>query len=165
MPKTLRVLAIDPGERVGWARADVAPDGEWSDVRHGITAMQPMALKCHLMITQGSYDLVVMESWTLYPHMAKSMVGSTFPTVQFIGAIKLALWQWPKTKLVTQGAGVIHSREGLPPAMRAMRKLRPELFELVQTPVAHDDGHDLDALSHLFAYTWRHIIATRKENR
>ena len=92
-----RVLALDPGDKVGWARADVADDGTWTNLRHGITPLKPMALSVHKSLcppwtggewdrTVPSYDVVVCERWALYPHMAKYMIGSEIPSAQFIGS-------------------------------------------------------------------------------
>lgn len=155
----MRVLALDPGDRVGWARADVDPSsGTWDDFRHGITPLKDMALAVHERVTGGrnrrpleherSYDLVVCEDWRLYPHLAKTMVGSAFPSVQFIGMVKLSCWL-SGTKYVTQGAAIKTTAD------KVMAKLNPELHELVTKPIAHDDGHDLDAIRHLYFWTYR----------
>lgn len=141
-----RVLSLDPGERVGWARATVAPDGSWTDLRHGITPLRDMALAVHAQADQ--YDYIVFEDWRLYPAQAKSMIGNTFPSVQFIGMVKLAAWV-AGTKLVTQGAKVKETAD------KAMKAINPELYATVTKSVAHDSGHDQDALRHLFYFTWR----------
>lgn len=145
----MRVLALDPGERVGWARADVGPDGAWTHMRHGITALRDMALS--LTTRLDHYDVVVMEDWRLYPHMAKTMVGSSFPSVQFVGMVRLLCWQRPAVTLVTQGAGIKTTAD------KVMARLRPELFETVTAPRAHDDAHDMDAVRHLFFWTWKNV--------
>lgn len=141
---------------MGWARADVAEDGTWSDLRHGITPLWDMACAVagSVMLPdldarepQG-YDVVVMEDWRLYPHMANNFVGSSFPSVQFIGAVRLCC-KLSGTKLVMQGASVKKTAD------KTLAKLRPELHELVTRPIKHDDGHDLDAIRHLWIYTWR----------
>lgn len=164
----LRVLSLDPGDRVGWARADVDPSsGTWDDFRHGITPLKDMALAVHSALVYGDdtedelglrYDLVVCEDWRLYPHLAKTMVGSAFPSVQFIGMVKLSCWL-SGTKYVTQGAAIKTTAD------KVMAKLNPELHELVTKPIAHDDGHDLDAIRHLYFWTYRNtaIGETTKE--
>ena len=141
-----RVLVLDPGERVGWARAEVSSDGSWTDLRHGITPLRDMAFKVHE--AAKDYDVIVFEDWRLYPQQAKTMIGSTFPSVQFIGMVKLSAWM-AGTKLVTQGAAIKTNAD------RAMKALMPDLYEVVTRPVRHDDGHDQDALRHLFYYVWR----------
>src|SRR4051812_11884394 len=62
-PEPLHVIALDPGERVGWARARVNPDGTWDDMTHGITALKDMALALHKNVTK--YDVVIYETWRL----------------------------------------------------------------------------------------------------
>lgn len=157
----MRVLALDPGERVGWARADIAEDGTWSEFRHGITPLWDMALAVHSsLLVHGAYDdprpdydVVVMEDWRLYPHMAQQFVGSAFPSVQFIGAVRLCC-RLSGTKLVMQGASVKKTAD------KTLQKLRPELHELVTRPIKHDDGHDLDAIRHLWVYAYRNTDIT-----
>lgn len=155
-----RVLALDPGERVGWARADVSSDGQWTDLRHGITELRDMALAVHRSLVlpifdpakeepPPDYDVVIVEDWRLYPGMAQQFVGSSFPAVRFIGAVQLCCWA-SGTKIVMQGARIKK------PALQTMAKLRPELYELCTRPGAHDDTHDLDALMHLWFYTFKH---------
>lgn len=144
----MRVLALDPGDRVGWARADVDPSsGTWDDFRHGITPLKDMAIA--VMTNVVDYDVVVCEDWRLYPQQAKTMIGSSFPSVQFIGMMKLSIWTDPGARLVMQGAAIKTTAD------KTMKVLRPELYELVTKPIAHDDGHDLDAIRHLWFYTYR----------
>lgn len=166
-----RVIALDPGDKVGWARADIADDGTWTDFRHGITELKACAIKVAdaLDIHAGcayndwddsppnpDYDVVVMERWALYAHMAKALVGSEIPSAQFIGMVKLSCWL-AGVPCVMQNARDVNSNTPgrLAPAEASMKKLRPELFELVTQPIAHDDGHDLVAVKHLFLWTFR----------
>lgn len=160
----MRVLALDPGERVGWARADVSSDGSWTDLRHGITELRDMALAVHRYtaeaaaadVGEGScYDVVVVEDWRLYPHMANQFVGSSFPSVRFIGAVQLCCWA-SGTKIVMQGARIKKQ------SLATMAKLDPELHALCTRPGAHDDTHDLDALMHLWFYTWKNYDLTKE---
>lgn len=160
----MRVLSLDPGESVGWARADINEAGEWSDVRHGITPLRDMAIAVHDKVSgpdggphgDGGYELVVIEDWSLFPDMAKTFIGSRFPAVQFIGAVKLACWV-SGTKLVIQQPAQKK------PTLAAMKKLDPDLYAKVTRGVRHDDGHDLDALIHLFRWTWLNTTLSPKE--
>jgi hypothetical protein len=158
-----RILALDPGDRVGWARADVADDGTWTNLRHGITDLKPMALNVHHALDQYSgqhagpeYDRIVIERWALYAHKAKVMIGSEIPSAQFIGAVKLSCWL-ANVPIVMQGASLVNSNKPgvLSTAEASMKKLRPELFEMVTQPGAHDEQHDLVALKHLWIWTFR----------
>lgn len=162
-----RVLALDPGDKVGWARADIADDGTWTNLRHGITPLKPMALSIFehtakwVDVDRGNgfepkpdYDVVVCETWRLYPHMAKHIVGSEIPSAQFVGMVKLSCWL-ANVPLKMQGANKVNSNKPgvLAPAEATMRKIRPELFETVSVSGAHDDQHDLVAIKHLWFYT------------
>src|SRR5690242_8713487 len=147
-----RVLALDPGDRVGWARADIADDGTWSNLQHGIEDLKPMALRVNsalvpeyiydedcgrVLCGPPGYDVVVCERWALYPTHAKVMIGSEIPSAQFIGMVKLSCWL-AGVPLVMQGAAKVNSNKpgALAPAEKSMKKLRPELFELVTQPIA-----------------------------
>lgn len=163
---TKRVLALDPGDKVGWARADIHDDGTWTRFRHGILQLKPAALAVDSALTKPpssaswpgthlpEYDVVVCEDWRLYAHMAKHLVGSEIPSAQFIGMVKLACWK-SGVPLVMQFARQVNSNkpEILAPAEATMKRLRPDLFELVTQPGAHDDLHDMVAIKHLWLYT------------
>lgn len=160
-----RVLALDPGDRVGWARADVAEDGTWTDLRHGITPLREMAFAIDEALDTHShpdypddccqYDVVVCEDWRLYPDKAKDFIGSTFPSVQFVGMVRLCVWQ-SSAKLVMQGANTKKTAD------KAMKVCMPDLYAKVTTPRAHDDAHDMDALRHLFFWTFQHTTLAPK---
>lgn len=138
------VLALDPGEKVGWARAVLHEDGSWSEIRHGITPLKDMALA--VASHAGEYDTVVYESFRIRPDMAKSLIGSDLQTVQFIGMVRLAVWtSEDQPRLVSQGASV--QSTGLKVAPAEVQKI------IKNAPASHDDAHDISALAHL-AYYW-----------
>lgn len=147
-----RVLAIDPGERVGWARAVLHPDGvlRWTDpdtegtcpgvrdVVQGVTPLKDFALKLGEVF--GEYDTVVYETWRLYPHMAKKLIGNDMQPSQMVGIIRYCAWLNPKVKLVSQGADTKNLADNAYGAWLAPR------FEL------STEEHDKDALRHLVWY-------------
>jgi hypothetical protein len=148
-----RVLALDPGEKVGWASADIAEDGTWTNLEHGILPLRDMAIRLYQqteyadMRIEPPPEVVVCEKWVLYPHMAQQFAGASFPSVQFIGMVRLCCWVAVGVKLVMQPAGIKTGTNKL------MARLNPELYEIVTRHVAHDDGHDQDALTHLYKWT------------
>lgn len=166
-----RVLALDPGDRVGWARADIADDGTWTDLRHGITPLKQMALSVHKALLPepwfdhcteervdeaSAYDVVVMERWALFKHMAVALTGSEIPSAQFVGMVKQSCWLAGVPLVMQNPRDVNSNRAGvLAPAEASMKKLRPELFEVVTQPGAHDDLHDMVAIKHMWLYTFK----------
>lgn len=152
-----RVLAIDPGERVGWATGVIA----WEDgvgavssdppllhvQNHGISHLKEFALKLHKVA--GNYDRIVYETWRLRPQMARKFIGSEFPTVQLIGMIRLCAW----------ANGVPVYAQGPDTKATATRTLaaghHPDIAErIAKLPKVHDEAHDGDALLHL----WFHFF-------
>lgn len=157
----MRVLALDPGERVGWAYANINPKtGAWEDFAHGILELKPCAMEVYGMcrngdswadIPVGGVDLIVMEEWALYANKANEMIGSTFPSVQFIGMVKLSAWLGG-VPVIMQGARKQNqARKSMPPR-------HPDLWKLVEAGErrAHDDSHDMSAILHLWAWTFDH---------
>lgn len=164
----VRVLALDPGEKVGWARADVyapAPDlplesavePSWSNLEHGITSLREMALaiwrKLEHAGTPGEYkpyDLIVVESFRLSATKASSQYGSDLPTVQFIGMVRLLGWIYG-VDVVFQG----------PSIKRTADKTAPTWLQeiIANEPKNHDDAHNVDALRHLWFWTWNTYVA------
>lgn len=149
MSKSLQVLTLDPGEKVGWARAMVQPDGAWHNLVHGITPLQEMALALDKKI--GTYDVVIYETWRLYPAAAKFLIGNDMQSSQFVGMVRLLSWTHPHIKLVSQGASV----------MKTARKTAPSWLQeiLDNEPATHDDGHNVSALLHMWAWTWENYTA------
>jgi hypothetical protein len=148
-----RVLAIDPGERVGWARAELCPEGalkllspvgfrlpgiDAATLVQGVTPLKDFALKLGAVI--GEYDTVVYETWRLYPHKAKALVGNDMQPSQLVGIIRYLAWMNPKVKLVSQGANIKDMADRAYGAWLAPR------FAL------STEEHDKDALRHLVWY-------------
>jgi hypothetical protein len=138
-----RVLAIDPGERVGWARGVMYHGGDdpscgFGDIVQGVTPLKDFALKLGKVI--GEYDTVVYETWRLYPHMAKKLVGNDMQSSQLVGIIRYLVWATPQVKLVSQGANVKDMADSAYGAWLAPR------FEL------STEEHDKDALRPLRWY-------------
>lgn len=147
----MKILAIDPGERVGWAVGEVDTNGyaERLDVcQHGITALKPFALKLFEAI--GGYDVVVYETYRISANHIKHHIGSDVPTLQLIGMIRAAAWLNPQVKLVGQG----------PATKKTADKTMPDDLRerIAGLPAAHDDSHDGDALRHLWHWHWQHNL-------
>jgi len=75
----VRVLAFDPGVTTGWAFFDgpelvVCGEAKWDEVAN--------------VIETNEADVIVYESWRLYPWKKNQAVWDEFPAVQVIGIIK-----------------------------------------------------------------------------
>lgn len=140
-----RIIAIDPGERVGWATARVSASGNLTKIDHGITDWMKF---CDLLYTKLRADdipwgTLVFENFRLTPHGAKVSIGSEFPTVQCIGICRF-LARHAGLKIVSQGPAIKSQAEKIQPAK--IEKIRNNL------PKSHDEAHDGDALLHLAYY-------------
>lgn len=138
-----QILAIDPGERVGWARARVGPDS-FALIDQGVTPLKDFALK--LGTSLGNYDTVIYETWRLYPEAAKFMIGNDMQPSQLVGMIRYISWLHPKVKLVSQGASIKTT------ALKSMPEYLSEHLTL------SSEQHDQDAIMHAWFYHWeRHV--------
>lgn len=162
MSKNEKILAIDPGERVGWAvglvwddtyTGELTPDPmvmtpAFTVGNHGISGLKDFAVKLHE--AAATYDTIVYESWRLYPGHARSSIGSDMQTSQLIGMIRLAAWLNPKVKLKAYNATV----------KKTARKTAPKVIEKIidKEPKAHDDAHNVDALLLLWHYYWESYV-------
>jgi hypothetical protein len=144
-----RILAIDPGERVGWAHgvADVTrlsgggePIHDLEITGQGVSPLKDFALKLGESI--GNYDTVIYETWRLYPEMGKKMTGNDMQPAQLVGMIRYLAWTHPQVKLVSQGAAIKNT------ALKTM----PE--EISKRFKKSSEQHDKDALMHLWFYFW-----------
>lgn len=163
----MRILALDPGERVGWAVAEcddellvpwhiseevtvAAP--ELRIVNHGISFLKDMALAVH--DRAFSYNHVVYETWRLQANKARTFAGSDFPSVQFIGMVRMACWLNPTVTIHSQSPSTKSTAD------RVIPLLYPDIDGRIKAaPAAHDDSHDTDALRHLAYWHYRRFIA------
>ncbi len=100
-----RVIAIDPGEQTGWAIGTVLvrPDGRkmLTIDQYGYDDWKTFALTLDgVQKGDNPFDVIVYEDWRLRSDKAKAKIGSAFPEIQCIGAMKLSAWT-SGAKLVT----------------------------------------------------------------
>lgn len=133
------VLVLDPGNRVGWVRADIV-DGEIKQATlvQGVTPLKDMALTLGKRIDQ--YDTVVYETWRLAPGWEKKFIGNDFQPAQFIGMVRYLCWITPTVRLVPlQPKDKQQGRKVMPTWMKKRLALSTE-------------EHDKDALDMLSHY-------------
>jgi len=166
----IRVLAVDPGERVGWATGVIWPErknqgtGHHYDdtlpppgplpqliVRdHGIAFLKDMALAIHqAVVVEDKYDVVIYETWVLTPKGAKVSVGSDMQSSQFIGMVRQSCWLNPRVRLVPQGPSAMASANK---SVRAHPSGDDIQCRLTKLPRSHDESHDGSALRHMWTY-------------
>lgn len=141
--KKLNLLAIDPGETLGWcAFYDDRPTAwgqiDWFDIA---TLQQ--------LVHSNSFDIMVVERYSLYKDKAAAQVNSTLSTVQVVGMLRVLAFQ-NGIVFETQPANVIHSGG----------KLIPPIEKLVaeHLPPAYKNRHARDAMAHGFAWLRKHQI-------
>lgn len=158
----MRVIWIDPGETVGWVIAQVTdePSGWHLDVLdYGSTKLKRFALA--LLDGAHKYDVIGYETYVIQPAKLAMHAGSTVPTLQLIGMIRLAFWN-AQLSGKRYGAKIVEQPPLAKSKGRGAAKLHlsDELNAAIQDALegAHDDGHHGDALLHLAA--WFHDYTT-----
>lgn len=152
----MRLLAIDPGEKFGWAHATIDPTTDvdlplrmgLSVTGHGITPAKDFIVK--FFEVAASYDVVVLERYRIAAGKLKEHTGSDVPTLQYIGAVRAACWLNPAVKLVMQ----------TPQNMATARSSMPNWLrdKINGLPKAHDDSHDGSALLHAWFFYWKRFV-------
>lgn len=144
MPRSLRLLAIDPGELVGWANGTAHP-GLLELDGHGITPAKEFMLKLGKVIED--YDLVIYENFRLIKNRLRD--GDALLTPQIVGMIRYLGWISNVT-LVKQSPTIKGTAD------KAATGIFKDLIERESS--VHDDAHDIDAIRHLYYYWWKQIM-------
>lgn len=150
-----RVIAIDPGERAGWATATMDKNS-LTGIEHGVLACKDMALE--LTDWQGlgthktakgvpKHDVIVYETWR--PRRIGGSMdwiqGNQLLSAQLVGQIRLVAW--------LSGARL----KGYGPDRKtvAMTSMPGQLrHRMDQCP----EQHDQDALMHLWMYAFENWV-------
>lgn len=150
----MRVLAIDPGEKVGWAHGTIADastdEGAGTTLEltgQGITPLKPFAAK--LIEVADAYDVLVYEDYRISAAKLRQHIGSNVPTLQLIGMIRLAAWHRDVSLVTQRPADKTTALKTAPAWLTA---------NLAGLPKAHDESHDGDALLHLWFYFWKRYV-------
>lgn len=128
----MRILALDPGNHTGWVLYDTD-----TKLISGGTLGESFS-KVYELCT--SADLIVYESFNLYPGMARSLAWNEFYPCQVIGVIKLACEQC-SIKAVKQSPSVKKFAGDLNSLFDKLKKNSPNVTE-----------HTKDAFLHLKYY-------------
>ena len=151
--KTERVLAVDPGEKVGWATIELHEGEDFVDavddgrLHHGIQPLKESALWIH---ETSSIDRIVYETWRLRAGKAEEFTGSQFLSVQYIGMVRLCAWIHG-AKVVPQSPTIKNTADKTAPL--CLRDI------IAREPKRHDDAHNVDALRHLWGWFWNDCVS------
>lgn len=145
----MKVIAIDPGQRVGWATGVVTGmPVNLTIANHGIHHLKDFALKLGESFT--NYDVVIYETWRLSAVHARKMVGDDMQSSQLIGVIRYLSWIHPEVQIVSQGPAV---------KATANRTMPDDIRKIIDgLPKSHDDSHDGDAIRHLYHWYWSKYV-------
>lgn len=150
-----RVIAIDPGERAGWASATL-DENSLTGIEHGVLPCKDMALelfhwqhKVSVDHPNGGrpFDVIVYETWRPR-RIAGSMdwiQGNQLLSAQLVGQIRMVAWL-SKAKL--KGYGPDRKTVSLTSMPGALR------FRMDSCP----EQHDQDALMHLWMYAFENWV-------
>ena len=147
----MRVIAIDPGESFGLAVANVT---DALRVEHfGIVKAKRFLLGFYEFA--HDFDFVIYERYTVRADKLEANVGTSVPTLQYIGMIRFCAWQAQlrrgdgRPTLVDQAPSLQTKGIG------AAKVLSPgEYYPIIKDGYdgPHDEGHHASALAHLFAW-------------
>lgn len=153
----IRVLALDPGEKVGWNTATIwdRADPATIDVGdYGILRLKDAGLALE---GEGSaktpdlrpehFDVVIFETWILTRKGAQDSVGSEMESSQFIGMLRSAVWRAPNhPRLVRQNPN------NMTTGRLALNNPRPDYAKIAAiidaAPRSHKDSHYVSSLLH-----------------
>lgn len=136
-------FAIDPGDaHVGVARFD-GDQCTWAEEYDPTSAMRYLAE--HL----PGADVLVVERYQLYPHLAQKQQGSDMRTSQMIGALKWLAW--------TLDVPVVIQQAALKKPTEALIRHRN-----IQRRSKGPGDHAKDAETHGYTYLWKNVTKARK---
>lgn len=161
----MRVLVLDPGERVGWCSAEVTIADPRSITQfdpilhvtgHGIAYRKDCAMATHQAVAiQQRYDLVIYERWALTAKGARVSVGSEMESSKFIGAVELSCWL-SNTKIRKQPTSALSSADR---SLKCGHPSATAVQEIIDSlPAAHDESHDRSALLHLWHWFFEEYV-------
>lgn len=111
----MRILGVDPGGTTGMCFVDWVGHGKEFTVIKSWEVPWMSRWDIYGAVEQLNFDVIVVESFRLYRHMAQEQVGSDFPSAQVIGAIEYVLFdKHTRAKLVYQPAANAKDVQVLP---------------------------------------------------
>jgi hypothetical protein len=156
----MRVLAIDPGERVGWNTATILDHcGKGGGARLEVGDYGILRLKDFALALDGEgpakvpdlrpehFDVVIFETWILTRKGAQDSVGSEMESSQVVGQIRSAVWRAPNhPRLVRQAP------RDMTTGRLALNNPRPDYAAIAAiidaAPASHKDSHYVSSLLH-----------------
>lgn len=148
-----RVIALDPGERTGWATATMDRDLlVFHD--YGAEKRRDMALRLLHEQCQGKplFDVMVWEAWIPRADDTGSMEwikGNKLLSVRHVGHFELIAWE-SGTKTKEYGANLKKTFQASMP---------PQLVELQR---GASEQHPKDAIMHLYGYFFENWFSATK---
>lgn len=146
------VLAIDPGEKCGWAHGGIDRASRLHVLDHGIEHWKPFVMRLEQDIHE--FDVVIYERFRLQAWAANALIGNDMQTSQCIGAIRSAGWRHSVKLLAQDPKDYKHGWTVAPPTVRAILDILPK---------SHDESHDGPALGHLAHYWFKCYFDPTKE--
>ncbi len=160
----MRILAIDPGERIGWNTAVItgAPNHRRLNPKpatievgeYGILRLKDFAFAIEGLgsdkvpdLRPEHFDVVIFETWILTRKGAQDSVGSEMESSQGVGMLRSAVWRAPNhPRLVRQAP------RDMTTARLALNNPRPDYATIAAiidaAPASHQDSHYVSSLLH-----------------
>lgn len=143
----MNILCFDPGNHTGWCFFNT----DTSHIIGGTIMEQDTHRRLYDMFAQLPIDLVVIESFNLYPGMAQHMAWNAFYPVEVIGAIKMLCNMYGKS-YVMQKPSVKKYAGALKPELVAQVKAHADEVKRMFPNAERYMEHTKDAIAHLQYY-------------
>lgn len=115
----MRILVFDPGENTGWVFAKVAPGNKLEELTGGTVVRDHC--KVAELFDIFFPDVVVFESFHMYPGMAKTLSWNSFYPCEVIGVIRF-MCQRAKVQYYEQAPSIKKFSGGLDNDWKELRR-------------------------------------------
>ena len=142
------IACFDPGNHTGWVMKNTDTD----KLVGGTFLEEMMYPKLCEMFAHNDIDVVVFETFNLYPGMAKHLAWNSFYPVETIGIIKYNCW--------LHGIDVIGQSPGI---KKFAGKINPADIQMLKEGNREYTEHTKDALLHLMYFLRNNAIYSAKK--
>lgn len=114
------IIAIDPGFCTGVCRVIIEPVFEMGEVVYAKEYPWDQRFRIPELVKQYPNDVILVESFRVYAHKAKDLIGSDMPSSQVIGMVEYALQQQGRLDQICYQQAVATAKVKIPDNLKAV---------------------------------------------